>query len=267
MLVLGMGFGVSCRCWSSLFRTVCRTANWAGDLRCHVGYAMRTWRRWFAGLRKEYARRVSSLAIRFKPSDLAFVTPVSTAGQLALPTGYGAGHDDQLGDVRRAAPVSGSGSRRRPREEQRRGRHAMAEQEPVTELCAFSSPGAVPTEWAQARGDLRDTEVYWLSTVRPGWAPPRDHAAGSLAGRRVVLLYRSGPSRPDGHPAGLPPPSPHARRCQSPGLRCQRAGMRATIWPGHAEVVTDPRTAISVNGAQAWLHDACPTHWVVTGSS
>jgi hypothetical protein len=32
----------------------------------------------------------------------------------------------------------------------------MAEQEPVTELCAFSSPGAVPTEWAQARAGLGD---------------------------------------------------------------------------------------------------------------
>ena len=29
MLVLGMGIGVSCRCWSSSCRTVCRTANWA----------------------------------------------------------------------------------------------------------------------------------------------------------------------------------------------------------------------------------------------
>ena len=38
MLVLGMRIGVSCRCWSSSCRTVCRTANWAGDLRCHVGY-------------------------------------------------------------------------------------------------------------------------------------------------------------------------------------------------------------------------------------
>jgi nitroimidazol reductase NimA-like FMN-containing flavoprotein (pyridoxamine 5'-phosphate oxidase superfamily) len=47
----------------------------------------------------------------------------------------------------------------------------MAEQEPVTELCAFSSPGAVPTKWAQARRGLRDAEVYWLSTVRPDGRP------------------------------------------------------------------------------------------------
>jgi hypothetical protein len=33
---------------------------------------MRTRRRWFTGLRKEYAMRASSLAIRFRLSDLAF---------------------------------------------------------------------------------------------------------------------------------------------------------------------------------------------------
>jgi hypothetical protein len=41
--------------------------------------ATRTRRRWFAGFRKEYAIRAFSLAIRFRLSDLAFVTPVSTA--------------------------------------------------------------------------------------------------------------------------------------------------------------------------------------------
>jgi general stress protein 26 len=47
----------------------------------------------------------------------------------------------------------------------------MVKREPVTELGAFSSDGAVPTEWAQARADLRDAEVFWLSTVRPGGRP------------------------------------------------------------------------------------------------
>ncbi len=56
----------------------------------------------------------------------------------------------------------------------------MAEREPVAELGAFSSPGAVSPGWARARGDLQDAQVYWLSS-----------AAGSLAGRRVVLLHRS----------------------------------------------------------------------------
>jgi hypothetical protein len=34
--------------------------------------AIRTRRRWFAGFRKEYAFLASSLAIRFRASDLAF---------------------------------------------------------------------------------------------------------------------------------------------------------------------------------------------------
>ncbi|MBC6459610.1 pyridoxamine 5'-phosphate oxidase family protein [Actinomadura sp. HBU206391] len=47
----------------------------------------------------------------------------------------------------------------------------MAEREPVTELGAFSSDDAVATEWAQARADLRNAELYWLSTVRPDGRP------------------------------------------------------------------------------------------------
>ena len=47
----------------------------------------------------------------------------------------------------------------------------MAEPVPVTELSAFSSPNATPTEWSQARDELADAEVYWLSTVRPDGRP------------------------------------------------------------------------------------------------
>ena len=47
----------------------------------------------------------------------------------------------------------------------------MAEPVPVTELSAFSSPNATPTEWSRARGELADAEVYWLSTVRPDGRP------------------------------------------------------------------------------------------------
>src|SRR5579859_952387 len=43
--------------------------------------------------------------------------------------------------------------------------------EPVVELGAFSSPGAAPTDWPQARADLRDAQLYWLSTVRPDGQP------------------------------------------------------------------------------------------------
>ena len=47
----------------------------------------------------------------------------------------------------------------------------MAEPEPVTELSAFSSDDAIPTEWGEGRRKLRDAEVYWLSTVRPDGRP------------------------------------------------------------------------------------------------
>ena len=47
----------------------------------------------------------------------------------------------------------------------------MAEQEPAVELGAFSSADAVATAWAVARGELRDAELYWLSTVRPDGRP------------------------------------------------------------------------------------------------
>ena len=47
----------------------------------------------------------------------------------------------------------------------------MAEPEPVTELSAFSSGDAIPTEWGQGHRELRDAEVYWLSTVRPDGRP------------------------------------------------------------------------------------------------
>jgi general stress protein 26 len=41
----------------------------------------------------------------------------------------------------------------------------------VTDLSAFSSPNAKPTEWPQAREELAGAEVYWLSTVRPDGRP------------------------------------------------------------------------------------------------
>jgi general stress protein 26 len=48
----------------------------------------------------------------------------------------------------------------------------MAGKEPVAALDArFSSDGATPTAWAEARGRLEDAQVYWLSTVRPDGRP------------------------------------------------------------------------------------------------
>lgn len=48
----------------------------------------------------------------------------------------------------------------------------MAERSPEAELDArYSSEGAAPTEWAQARERFAAAEIYWLSTVRPDGRP------------------------------------------------------------------------------------------------
>jgi nitroimidazol reductase NimA-like FMN-containing flavoprotein (pyridoxamine 5'-phosphate oxidase superfamily) len=48
----------------------------------------------------------------------------------------------------------------------------VVDPEPVATLSpGFSSDGAAPTAWAQARSDLEEAEVYWLSTVRPDGRP------------------------------------------------------------------------------------------------
>jgi hypothetical protein len=47
----------------------------------------------------------------------------------------------------------------------------MSEPVPATELSAFSSPNATPTDWSRARGELAGAELYWLSTVRPDGRP------------------------------------------------------------------------------------------------
>jgi hypothetical protein len=47
-----------------------------------------------------------------------------------------------------------------------------AEREPIGELePTFSSPDAVAAPWATARQRLQDTEIFWLSTVRPDGRP------------------------------------------------------------------------------------------------
>lgn len=47
----------------------------------------------------------------------------------------------------------------------------MVNSKPVTTLSSFSSADAVPTAWARGNAELRDAEVYWLSTVRPDGRP------------------------------------------------------------------------------------------------
>jgi hypothetical protein len=48
----------------------------------------------------------------------------------------------------------------------------MTTKQPVAELDArFSSEGAQPTAWDEARGQLEQAEVYWLTTVREDGRP------------------------------------------------------------------------------------------------
>jgi general stress protein 26 len=48
----------------------------------------------------------------------------------------------------------------------------MTATEPVGELDPrFSSAGAGATEWSEAQSVLADSEVYWISTVRPDGRP------------------------------------------------------------------------------------------------
>jgi general stress protein 26 len=47
----------------------------------------------------------------------------------------------------------------------------VGEREPVTELGPFSSENAGPTAWKRGRRELKDAELFWLSTVRPDGRP------------------------------------------------------------------------------------------------
>jgi hypothetical protein len=47
----------------------------------------------------------------------------------------------------------------------------MVEQEPYSELSAFSSDDAKPAAWSKARSELQDARVFLLSTVRPDGRP------------------------------------------------------------------------------------------------
>ena len=74
----------------------------------------------------------------------------------------------------------------------KRSESGMAEPVPVTELSAFSSPDAIPTEWPQARDELAGAEVYWLSTVRPDGRPHVTPLLGIWLGG--ALYFCTGPN-------------------------------------------------------------------------
>jgi general stress protein 26 len=106
----------------------------------------------------------------------------------------------------------------------------MAEPVPVTELSAFSSPNATPTEWSQARGELAGAEVYWLSTVRPDGRP---HVTPLLAIWLEGALYFC--TGPDERKAKNLSANSH---CVLTTGRCTLDGLDLVI-EGTAEGVTD----------------------------
>jgi hypothetical protein len=83
------------------------------------------------------------------------------SGALAQASGF---VSDEFGQSPRSVPMGPT----LPRE----GGLILEPREPSTQLDAgFSSEGAHPTEWAEARQHLEEAEVFWLSTVRPDGRP------------------------------------------------------------------------------------------------
>jgi Pyridoxamine 5'-phosphate oxidase len=70
--------------------------------------------------------------------------------------------------------------------------------EPVAELDArFSAEGATATGWAQARGELQNAQVSWLSTVR---ADGRPHVTPVLTvWLDDALYFTTGPAEQKAH--------------------------------------------------------------------
>jgi Pyridoxamine 5'-phosphate oxidase len=69
----------------------------------------------------------------------------------------------------------------------------MTDHDPAAELNPrFSSAGATPTPWPEARGRLERAEVYWLATVRPDGRP---HVTPLIAvWLDGALYFHTGPS-------------------------------------------------------------------------
>ena len=66
----------------------------------------------------------------------------------------------------------------------------MSDRDPITELGAFSSPGANATAWQVALRELQQAQLFWLSTVRPDGQP---HVTPLLAvWTRDALYFTTG---------------------------------------------------------------------------
>jgi Pyridoxamine 5'-phosphate oxidase len=113
------------------------------------------------------------------------------------------------------------------------------EPEPVTELSAFSSGGAIPTEWGKGRRELQDAEVYWLSTVRPDGRP---HVTPLLGIWLDGALYFC--TGPDERKAKNLARNPHCILTTG----CNRLDGLDLVVEGQAAKVSDPAELRSVAG-------------------
>jgi nitroimidazol reductase NimA-like FMN-containing flavoprotein (pyridoxamine 5'-phosphate oxidase superfamily) len=74
----------------------------------------------------------------------------------------------------------------------------MITTDPTPELDPrFSSPGAAPRPWSEARARLDEAEIYWLSTVRPDGRPHVTPIAAIWF--REELVFGTGPTERKAH--------------------------------------------------------------------
>ena len=114
----------------------------------------------------------------------------------------------------------------------------MAEPEPVTELSAFSSHDAIPTEWGKGRRELREAEVYWLSTVRPDGRP---HVTPLLGIWLQTAPCTSAPARMSARPR-----TSRATRVAISTTGCNRLDGLDLVVEGQAAEVSGPAELRSV---------------------
>jgi hypothetical protein len=74
----------------------------------------------------------------------------------------------------------------------------MSTTDPTPELDPeFSSPGAQPRDWSEARARLDEAEIYWLSTVRPDGRPHVTPVAAVWIDE--ALVFGTGPTERKAH--------------------------------------------------------------------
>ena len=142
----------------------------------------------------------------------------------------------------------------------------MTHAEPVTELDPrFSSEGAGPTEWAEARRCVQDAEVFWISTVRPDGRP---HVTPLISVWLDDALYFC--TGPDERKAKNIAQNPHC--ILTTGSNALDRGLDVVV-EGDAERVIDDAKLQRIADAYVskyghdWRFDACDGEFVHDGGT